>query len=356
MKEDSKELALKYKTKKIIDLACPVQICAARFSPCGNVLAAACFDGSVRRWDSSTDKFTELTSIAGHNGWVQAIAFHPTNKVLYSADSWGKLIASNYLEKDSKPVWKNDKAHDGWIRKVSLSPDGKLLATCGTDKLIKVWSAIDGSLVKEFKDFSWDPLSVSFTPDSKAILVGDLLGKIAQVDTLTGKKLRELDASVMYKLDRLQDVGGVRCFAFDSKGEKLACGGINPNRGGFVQGPSLVIVFDWKTGKEISRIQSGSENDGYVYDLLFITDSILAGVSSGQPGNGKVFFNLMGETQPFISLATMPNCHSFALHPAGKKIAVVSTNANSSGNGKVLDKNKDYATNHSPINILEIPT
>jgi hypothetical protein len=47
MKEDSKELALKYKTKKIIDLACPVQICAARFSPCGNVLAAACFDGSV---------------------------------------------------------------------------------------------------------------------------------------------------------------------------------------------------------------------------------------------------------------------------------------------------------------------
>ena len=53
------------------------------------------------------------------------------NKVLYSADSWGKLIASNYLEKDSKPVWKNDKAHDGWIRKVSLSPDGKLLATGG---------------------------------------------------------------------------------------------------------------------------------------------------------------------------------------------------------------------------------
>ena len=75
MKEDSKELALKYKTKKIIDLACPVQICAARFSPCGNVLAAACFDGSVRRWDSSTDKFTELTPITGHNGWVQAIAF-----------------------------------------------------------------------------------------------------------------------------------------------------------------------------------------------------------------------------------------------------------------------------------------
>lgn len=186
--------------------------------------------------------------------------------------------------------------------------------------------------------------------------MGDLLGKIAQVDALTGKKMRELDASAMYKLDRLQDVGGVRCFAFDSKGEKLACGGINPNRGGFVQGPSLVIIFDWKSGKEISRIQSGSENDGYVYDLLFITDSILAGVSSGQPGSGKVFFNLMGETQPFVSLTNMPNCHSFALHPAGKKIAVVSTNANSSGNGKVLDKNKDYATNHSPINILEIPT
>lgn len=122
---------------------------------------------------------------------------------------------------------------------------------------------------------------------------------------LLPEKMRELDASAMYKLDRLQDVGGVRCFAFDSKGEKLACGGINPNRGGFVQGPSLVIIFDWKSGKEISRIQSGSENDGYVYDLLFITDSILAGVSSGQPGSGKVFFNLMGETQP---LSASPTC------------------------------------------------
>ena len=62
-------------------------------------------------------------------------------------------------------------------------------------------------------------------------MVGDLLGKIAQIDASTGKKLRELDASAMYKLDRLQDVGGVRCFAFDSKGEILACGGISPNRG-----------------------------------------------------------------------------------------------------------------------------
>ena len=356
MKEDSKELALKYKTKKVVDLQCPVQICAARFSPCGSVLAAACFDGSVRRWDSSSDKFTEIAPLAGHNGWVQAIAFHPTAKQLYSADSWGKLMAFNYAEKESKPVWKNEKAHDGWIRKISLSLDGKFLATCGSDKTVKIWSAIDGTPVKEFKDFGWDLLSLAFTPDSKAILVGDLQGKIAQIEVSSGKRIRELDASAMYKLDRLQDVGGVRCFAFDSKGEKLACGGINPNRGGFVQGPSLVLVFDWKTGKEISRVQSGSENDGYVYDLHFMTDTVLAGVSSGQPGNGKVFFTLMGEAQPFVSLTNMPNCHSLAIHPAGKKIAVVSTNSNSSGNGKVLDKNKEYASNFSPINILEIPT
>ena len=67
-------------------------------------------------------------------------------------------------------------------------------------------------------------------------------------------------------------------------------------------------------------------------------------------------YNFIGETLSFVNPTNMPNCHSFALHPLGKKIAVVSTNANSSVNGKVLDKNKDYAANYSLINILEIPS
>ncbi len=354
MKEDSKELALKYKTKKITEIPCPVQICTARFSPCGNVLAAACFDGTVRRWDTASDKFAEMPSIGGHNAWVQSIAFHPTNKSIYSADSWGKMSASNYQDKDAKPIWKIEKAHQGWIRKLCLSPDGKFVLSCGTDRVVKLWATKDGSLVKEFKEFSWDPLALTFTPDGNSFLVGDLKGKILQIDSLTGKLIRELDASAMYKLDRIQDVGGVRCFAFDSKAEKLVCGGTKPTTGGFVQGASLVLVFDWKTGKEISRIQAPNDNEGYVYDLHFVTDTVISGVSSGQPGNGKFFFTLIGETIPFINLATMPNCHALASHPAGKRFAIVSTNANSSGNGKVLDKNKNYATNNSPINILEI--
>jgi len=79
-------------------------------------------------------------------------------------------------------------------------------------------------------------------------------------------------------------------------------------------------------------------------------------LAAGSPVTEKYFSiswvkpNLLSTSQPCLIV--------IRLHftPQAKKIAVVSTNANSSGNCKVLDKNMHYATNHSPINILEIPT
>ena len=39
-------------------------------------------------------------------------------------------------------------AHDGWLRALAVSPDGTKLATCGNDRLVKVWTVADGMVAE----------------------------------------------------------------------------------------------------------------------------------------------------------------------------------------------------------------
>ncbi len=50
-------------------------------------------------------------------------------------------------------------------------------------------------------------------------------------------------ADQRYAARRRKEEGGVRCFAFDREGNRLACGGCQPKTGGFVQGTPLIQVF-----------------------------------------------------------------------------------------------------------------
>src|SRR5262245_25232458 len=115
MNLDPKKLAEQYKPKEDKQLKPDRQLCMIRYSPCGQLRAAASHDGSLRRWAVGNDQVPELPRISGHGGWVTAIVFHPDSKRLFSVDSWGALRAWNYADAEAKPVWVNDKSHDGWI-------------------------------------------------------------------------------------------------------------------------------------------------------------------------------------------------------------------------------------------------
>lgn len=353
MNLDPKKLAEQYKPKEVKQIKPDRQMCMIRYSPCGKVLAAACQDGSIRRWDVTTDQFPELPRLPGHGGWVQAIAFHADAKRLFSVDSWGGLRAWPYADNDAKPLWVNDKAHDGWIRALALSPDGKLLATCGIDQLVRVFSADDGKKLHEFPGHNLDVFAVAFHPNGKSIVSGDLQGIVKQWDLATGKATREFDAKILYMLSRLQDTGGVRLLAFDKTGSLLACAGSQIKGGGTVQGVPTVLFFDMQTGKVKHTAKLGTDNDCFVHDLSFHPDGFVMAVTSGLPGIGKLFFFVPGVDQPFFT-SSLPNCHSLSLHPNGQRLVVSSTNGGSNGNGRNIGKGTEYPGNFSPLHILDM--
>lgn len=336
-------------TKTIINP--DVQVQCIRFSPCGKMLVAAGCDGSVRRWDITTDTPTELPKLPGHNGWTTWVGFHPDRHRLASVDSWGRLIAWDATAPEPKKLWENATAHDGWIRKVEISPDRTSVLTCGSDGFARLWNTDTGKKTAEFpcEDMV---LAAAFHPTEKQLVTGTLHAVVTQWDLATGKPAKTYDAGLIYKSDRLQDVGGVRCLTFSADGKNLYVGGTLPSHGGSVQGMPHILGFDWTSGKVTSTWKGNDPSHGFVYDLLVTPSGDVAAVTSGQPGRGQFLVWKPGtETAAFLT-TKMPNCHSLTLHPDGVRLAVSSTNGGSNGNGKGKG---EYKANFSPIQFWTLP-
>ena len=331
------------------------QLFNAKFSHDGNLLIAGSYQGDVRRFDLTTEEPTELSPIGGHHGWVQAIAVHPTENILISGDSWGKLQAHDYTQPEPAPIWSIEQAHDGWLRSIAFSNDGQWLATCGKDQVVRVFQTKNGKLQHELKGHDADVYHVSVRPLDNALVSADALGKVIHWDMKKKSPLREFDASETFLAHRLQDVGGVQCMIFSHDSGTLLVGGTRPKNGGTVQGIPIAIGFSWESTEQTFLRELGTTSDCYCEDLAFHPQGFLMAVTSGTPGTGKLQFidlEKQDSEDPIFMLTNLSNCHSLDVHPDGKMIAVTTTVRGSNGNGRKVDADGNYLGNTSPIQLL----
>ena len=363
MNESAELLLDRYEPHETGQIVVEPQVTEARFSPCGRFLAATGFDARVRLWSITGEKPTELPAIVGHNGWVHSIAYHPTESILYSSDSWGQIRATRLTDEAPQEHWTCPTAHDGWIRQIDISSDGNLLASAAPDRDICLWSTRDGSLITKWKGHDEDIQSLRFHPGGNLLATGDARGLVKIWEFRTGKLIREFDASSLWLLHRLQDVGGARLIRFNPIGTQLACGGVKPSSGGTVQGEPTLLVFDTETSELKANLTFGVANDCYLQDVHWTDDDVLICVTSGTPGAGKLIMRRIEDEKAFYETTKMPNCMSVSLLSESsdprnarqsKQLAVVTTNRNSNGNGRRINKNGEYEGNNSPIFLFRL--
>ena len=109
-------------------------------------VAAGCADGSLIAWDRQGKPKGEAMA---HAGGVTAVAFHPSQPVLFTAGADGTLKGWN-LPLDAKLVKDKDgkepsrtkydfKAHAGKVTAAVFNPASGHVVTAGADKLVRVW-------------------------------------------------------------------------------------------------------------------------------------------------------------------------------------------------------------------------
>jgi WD40 repeat protein len=205
-----------------------------------------------------------------------------------------------------------------------VSPDRQLIATGGNDNMVRVWSAADGSLVKELAGHARHVYNVAFHPSGTALISGDLMGVIKQWEVGTWTMTREFDAKLLSKYDTgfKADVGGTRAIDFSSDGKLLAVGGITDVSNAFAGiGNPMILLFDWESGKVLRQMRPKDAIQGSIYGLKFHPSGEFIIASGGGPA-GAIWFWKPAEEKSFHTVGVPSVAYDLDLHPDGLRLAV----------------------------------
>ena len=134
-------------------------------------LVSSSKDNTLRLWRLSGQGGLEALGVgAGHTQSVGGVAWcGDTNVVTVSADTTLKLWS---VAEDSLVSVRTEIAHDKDINCVSVSPDGGLVVTGGQDKLAKLWSSRDLSLVSVLRGHTRGVWCAQFSPEDRLVATG----------------------------------------------------------------------------------------------------------------------------------------------------------------------------------------
>jgi WD40 repeat protein len=306
-------------THQVQELKHNSPLLGCRIDPSGQYVFAGAQDNTLQRWELASGK---RTALEGHKSWTRGLAFVAKDKVLLSGDYNGR-ISWWQLDAETPTPLRSIDAHDGWVRELAVSPDGKQLASCGNDRLVKLWNVADGKPVRECAGHGSHVYNVAFHPDGTQLVSGDLKGVIKVWDVTNGTALRDLDAGVLYKYDTnfKADHGGIRSMTFNGPGTQLACAGITNVSNAFAGiGNPAIVLFDWVSGKRLQLLAPKEAFQGTMWGVIWHPTGFWAGVGGG---SGGAMWFWKGDQGPSFHTFKLPNNgRDLSLHPDGYRLAV----------------------------------
>jgi WD40 repeat protein len=177
-------------------------VSSVKFSPNGQYLATASYDGTARLWDLQGN---QLAQWQGHHDGVRSVSFSPNGEYLATASSDGTArlwdLQGNQLAQLQ--------GHQGGVRSVSFSPNGQYLATASSDGTARLWD-LQGNQLAQLQGHQHKVNSICFSPDGQYLTTASS-DRTARLWDLQGNQLAQFQGHQ----DR------VRSVSFSPNGQSL---------------------------------------------------------------------------------------------------------------------------------------
>ncbi len=119
----------------------------ADFSQDGTLLATGGADGdkTIRLWGRDNQgNPVMIRTLTGHTDWVRSVKFSPDGQKIASASWDGSVVIWGVQTGRQIHTYRG---HDGMVFSAAWSPDNKMVASGGEDKTVRLWNAGNGSQV-----------------------------------------------------------------------------------------------------------------------------------------------------------------------------------------------------------------